>query len=249
MRSKAYDAIYLAPHLDDAVLSCGGQIVRRIGSGERVLVVTCFAGREPPGRLSPFARRLHWVCGLHVDAIARRRSEDCRACHRLGAAVLHLEELEAIYRRDPRSGSPLYASQRALFDACHAADGELLDRLAGRLAELSSGEQVVVPLAVGGHVDHQLVRAAAERAIDRLTYYEDYPYVERSGALHKALGDPARWRSCTVALEESHIEEKLAAIASYHSQIQLLFLTSGRMTRRVRRYVRSVGGERLWCRV
>ena len=39
-----YHAIYLAPHLDDAVLSCGGQIFERTARGENVLVVTVMAG-------------------------------------------------------------------------------------------------------------------------------------------------------------------------------------------------------------
>lgn len=38
------DAIHLSPHLDDVVLSCGGQIAARCGRGESVLVVTLAAG-------------------------------------------------------------------------------------------------------------------------------------------------------------------------------------------------------------
>ena len=51
--------VYLSPHLDDAVLSCGGMIHRQAQAGERVVVVTVCAGDPPPGPLSDFARSLH----------------------------------------------------------------------------------------------------------------------------------------------------------------------------------------------
>ena len=35
--------VYLSPHLDDAVLSCGGAIHRAGAAGEAVLVITVFA--------------------------------------------------------------------------------------------------------------------------------------------------------------------------------------------------------------
>jgi hypothetical protein len=49
--------------------------------------------------------------------------------------------------------------------------------------ELSPNALVLVPYAIGNHVDHQLTRAAAEKWLTghprlRFQYYADYPYAE-----------------------------------------------------------------------
>ena len=65
--------IYLSPHLDDAVLSCGGLIWEQVQLGERVEIWTIFAGDPPAEMLTPFAEELHtrWGCGLNAVEIRR----------------------------------------------------------------------------------------------------------------------------------------------------------------------------------
>ena len=79
------DWIYLSPHLDDAVFSCGGRIALQVRAGRRVWVVTVCAG-SPGGPLSDYAQVLHTYWGLaETDAPAARREEDRAALARLGA--------------------------------------------------------------------------------------------------------------------------------------------------------------------
>src|SRR5690242_15250592 len=79
-----YDHIYLSPHLDDAVLSCGGAIARHTSAGARVLVVTlCTAAPPPDGPLSRFAQNHHLMWGLVPErAMAEREREDDLALER-----------------------------------------------------------------------------------------------------------------------------------------------------------------------
>jgi LmbE family N-acetylglucosaminyl deacetylase len=78
-------SIFLSPHPDDAVLSCGGWIDQLAQDGERPLVLTVFGGDRPAAvPLSAFARSLHERWQLGDDAPARRRDEDRAACDRLG---------------------------------------------------------------------------------------------------------------------------------------------------------------------
>ena len=51
---RSYDTIFLAPHLDDVVLSCGGQIFLETEAGNSVLVVTIMAGDPPQRTLTTF---------------------------------------------------------------------------------------------------------------------------------------------------------------------------------------------------
>ena len=85
-----FDQIYLSPHLDDAVLSCGGRISQQTARGEKVLVVTVCAGDPPPAPLSEFAQALHIRWALPFHPVAARRDEDEAALAVLGASALHL---------------------------------------------------------------------------------------------------------------------------------------------------------------
>ncbi len=241
------DAIYLSPHLDDVALSCGGQIARRTRAGESVTVITVFAGDEPASGISGLARRLHRVWGIDREVVLARRREDLESCRRLAAAAEHWDLLEAIYRQEPLVGAHLYPDLASLFGPVRAADDELRASLDERLHALPAECEVFAPLAIGGHVDHRLLREAAEAALaPRLAFWEDYPYVEKWRALGRALGRRSGWRPETLPLGEDEIAAKIESIAAFRSQVGALFGRRRKLERRVRRRARRLGGERIW---
>jgi LmbE family N-acetylglucosaminyl deacetylase len=256
--TKTHHHVYLSPHLDDAVLSCGGRIWRQAQAGDRVLVVTIFAGRPSPDvPLSPFAQALHAIWGL-VDATAARREEDAAALALLGAEAVYWPYTDCIYRQTPDAGFP-YASEEALFGEVHPSDEALIAELAGRFRALAleSASAIYAPLAVGRHVDHQIVhRAVAE--LEDVTYYEDYPYAGKPGALED-VGQIAnlpptfseQWQAELVALSPQALEAKIAAIACYSSQfIALGWANAEEMAAAVRAFAGQTGdgapAERYW---
>jgi LmbE family N-acetylglucosaminyl deacetylase len=244
--------LVLSPHLDDAALSLGGTIGRLCASGEAVRILTVFAGDEPQPAPTPLGAGMLRGWGFPPgEAMAGRRQEDHEACSALGAGhPVHLSHLEAIHRCDPRTSAPLYPAVPALFGEPAAVEGELVAAIARQLREGVSAGGVVAPLAVGGHVDHRILRAAAEAAFGpNLSYYEDYPYARAGGeAVEPALGGFTGWRHTLVPLAEMDLERKIAAIAAYRSQVPHLFRGRGALARDVTAQARQVGGERLWRR-
>jgi LmbE family N-acetylglucosaminyl deacetylase len=226
--------LYLSPHLDDAVLSCGGTIHGHRAGGEPVLVVTVFAGETTAGlELSPFALEQHEHWGDPPRPMALRRAEDAAALTLLDAEVRHLDYLDAVYRAGA-DGQWLYANEEALWGKVHPADpmaGEGVEALVERLTGfISTVAPVVVyaPLGVGRHVDHQIVHAAARRLLVggcRVAFYEDYPYAEKPGAVEAALDAAGAqgWRAEAVLLDARDLIAKIAALAYYRSQICVLF--------------------------
>ena len=65
-----YAALYLSPHLDDAALSCGGQIAQATRQGRRVLIVTVMAGDPPMEAGNDYIVSLHARWELDRDAAA-----------------------------------------------------------------------------------------------------------------------------------------------------------------------------------
>ena len=185
-----YKSIYLSPHLDDAALSCGGRIALETAVSHPVLIVTPMAGEPAPDLpLAAFAQELHQRWALPQDAVRARRAEDAAACHILGADYLHWDIPDCVYRTDPATGKACYPTWESVITTRHPADDAVVDQLSVQLRQLPPADEIVVPLTAGNHVDHRLVRQAAERvfAPTQLVYYEDYPYAAEPGALTAVL--------------------------------------------------------------
>jgi LmbE family N-acetylglucosaminyl deacetylase len=222
--ARHYDHVYIAPHLDDAVLSCGGKIALQCDAGDSVLVVTICAGSPVAGAdLSPFAQYLHAAWSLGDDPIALRREEDRRALAILGCDGLHLELLDAPYR------VAAYGERDAVFGTPVANDplAEALPPILEQLWTQQPQARFYVPLGVGQHVDHQLVCTAAIPLHDRgmeLLWYEDVPYAAKwPWRVAERLAElPDRFTPELIAIDAA-LSRKLAAIREYRSQLIELF--------------------------
>jgi LmbE family N-acetylglucosaminyl deacetylase len=253
--------IYLSPHLDDAVLSCGGTILSQVGRGDSVAVVTVFAASPPLTLpLSSFAQELHarWQASApqnvdFSDPPAVRRAED-RAALAVLSPVIHIFHYgltDCIYRMDSLNGQPIYPDEQSIMGLPQPSDPALVDLR--DVPPLPSDSALYVPLSVGGHVDHRVVRTAVEGwgiPSSQVLYYEDYPYVAEQGFLEKTLGDLDGWDSVLIPLSEEALSVKARAIAAYSSQIGTFWGSEEEMKVALREQsLRAGGGERLWVRV
>jgi LmbE family N-acetylglucosaminyl deacetylase len=236
--------IYLSPHFDDAVLSCGGLIFEQARQGTQVEFWTILAGDPPPGPLSEFARQNHALWGLDSgeETVAMRKAEDEEASSLVGADLVQFDIPDCIYRRSPK-GEYLYTE--TIITSPHPADRRLPVRIAAALrSELRQDDMLVCPLALGGHVDHGLVRQAAESLHRPLLAYADVPYI---------LNDPLIFRPGVAGLEsqffqvsESGLAAWLAGVAVYRSQVGALFKGVGSLSEAIRSYWAGECGLRLW---
>ena len=168
--------IYLSPHLDDAVLSAGGLIHGQTQAGIPVEIWTFMCGYPPEGEYSQIAQNLHKAWGFNTaeEVVRGRRVEDINAASIVGANTVHFDFLDCIYRRVP-SGEWLYSE---ISVPPHPADVDLPAQIAGEvLARLEPDDVLVSQLSVGSHVDHVIVRQAAELLGRPLIYDIDVPYI------------------------------------------------------------------------
>ncbi len=209
--------------------------------GEPVSVLTIFAGDPPDWHISPLAADLHARWGKSGPPIAVRRAEDRLACGRLGSAVVHLNFPDAIYRANPEV-MPMYPSEEALFGNVHAQDVDLVKQIMGAVMDADiSMAKVYCPLAMGGHVDHRIIRMAAERFVRPLTYYFDFPYAARGGDVPAELGRPSGDR-VFVPLTEEAIESWAHAITEYQTQLSTFWEDDAQLFAELRDYHDSQGG-------
>jgi LmbE family N-acetylglucosaminyl deacetylase len=159
-------AIFLSPHYDDAVLSCGGTIAGLALAGYPPLILTIFGGEAPEELVGPFAGWKHgrWGATTAEEILAIRRAEDLAAAAVLGCQTRWLGHLDAIYRGDR------YTSDPELFGRLREIEAGLVGIIADEVCsvpEWRAGTTVYVPLGIGKHVDHQLTYAVGRRLAAR----------------------------------------------------------------------------------
>ncbi len=264
------EIVYLSAHFDDVALSCGGAVRDDARAGRAPLVVTvCAAPPEDGDELSDFCREIHAAMGMGADAVTARRKEDLAAMSILGARAAWLDVSDAIYRRDPHDGAWLYENDAALVGPLARADHPLVARVVQRLCRLEAigaHTRFRAPLAVGHHVDHQLVHRvglALRRLGHEVLFYEDFPYADASfewqpGAAHprplaEAIasldGRPAQAHAR--ALDAEMLEARVRAIRAYASQWPWIFDSEAELAARVHRHARAHDEagwhERFWA--
>ncbi|MDI6769098.1 MAG: PIG-L family deacetylase [Anaerolineales bacterium] len=241
--------IYISPHLDDAILSCGGLIWEQSHAGTQVEIWTVCSGDPPDGPLSPFAEVLHAEWGTGADTPALRREEDKAACRAVGARYRHLSIPDCIYR-SAQDGAWLY-DPNTFMGEIHPADRPLVETLRAFLAAILKPEDTLVcPLTVGGHADHRLTRGAVE-ALERPLryyapqgYYADIPYLLKDASAVEMLTSGMQVEVHSVS--KAGLRAWQAGIAAYASQIGILFENPEKMREMIQSYWQSSAGIRLW---
>ena len=253
--------LFLSPHLDDAVFSCGGTIHAITSRGEAVTVLTTMAG-DPPDPLpdTPIVADLHqrWKAGY--SPVAARRSEDQQAVQSLGAAYIHISIADCVYRTVHKHGEnvALYPTEESLWGQIHPNDDAL-----PVLRNIQPLEAATVYAPVGSrhHVDHRLVRdwglwLKDQNPALKLIFYEEYPYeVDAIMELEQALGyfSPQSMQLEVRPVGEADIAAKIRAMACYHSQISTFWADVEDMAASTRQSMTEAGeglpAERFWQRV
>lgn len=241
------ELIVLSPHLDDAALSVGGLLHRAARRGARVEVVTMCTAAFEPQRLARLPGWLRPAADLET-----RKAEDRAALGRLGAEPIWLELPDAACLLSRPTRRALREPGRLAQPAFRARQARLEAALAGLLGARPRAA-LLVPLGLGGHLDHLALCAAgllAARGRDptRLFFYADVYAALAPGDPGSAPG-AAGLALCGVpqALEAEDARAKLEAVACYASQLGLLG-GAERLAARLEAQHASLGGaEPLWA--
>jgi len=239
--------IYLSPHLDDAVLSAGGMIYDLTQAGETVEIWTLMCGDPQLAECSSFADELHqkWGFASAAETVRERRLEDHAAAAWVGASVQHFDNFwDCIYRKNT-SGEWLYP--KTIFVPPDAGDADYPAQIAAAIsARLQPTDSLICQLGLGSHVDHVLMRQAAELLGRPLRYHVDVPYWFYYADQYAAKS--AGMNESTVSITEAGLERWIEAVLLYKSQLPVLgdaFDTPQKAEERIRSYWGEREGIRL----
>jgi len=170
------------------------------------------------------------------DVMAERRLEDERYAAFAEASIVFLDLADAVFRG--------YEGDEQLLDRPRDDDPPPVDLLRREIARLEP-QKVYLPLGVGGHVDHRLMREVGIALLGEarrwvmpgpeyaglVTFYEDFPYAywDEFARLEELPEGALAGLPTDVALTPEYadiadqVERKIRGIALYESQIERLF--------------------------
>ncbi|MEY2987307.1 MAG: hypothetical protein RJB13_828 [Pseudomonadota bacterium] len=220
--------LVFSPHMDDAVLSCGGFMSTVSQRMKCATVTLCTSDPD----LAPHESPPH---GIALPS--ERRHEEAAAMKALGSELIQLDFVDAIYRKDRHGDRYLYPTLDSLWSMPVEGDGYYRDVLTQKFKTvLRSFESlptlILTPAGVGHHVDHILCTQTLLSLVPDLSsvmLYEDFPYVVDQGE-HVGVSD-----SIEAALRRLHvrgvervefhsdIDAKASLILNYPSQLDTIF--------------------------
>jgi LmbE family N-acetylglucosaminyl deacetylase len=228
--------LFLSPHLDDAVLSCGA-LIAEFAPRRPITVATVFTAAAPaPHTLAARSFMRQCAASDATTLFKDRRAEDHDVIREIGAHPVHLGETDALYRKrsmpepvkrlSTRLPELVHRYPTYRFDIAKGrvsrGDHILIQQLRTRVTELISrtaAELVFCPVGIGKHVDHLITRTVGDVAGKRTIYYSDFPYNQRAEADQAFLAarDLVPWTW------DEGIRAKERLIRGYRTQANALF--------------------------
>jgi LmbE family N-acetylglucosaminyl deacetylase len=238
--------IYLSPHLDDAIYSCGGIIYSQIQIGDRVEIWSLFTSDPPKHGLTQFALELHSRWGGESNPYQIRRNEDQEACGCVGAGWRHLNYPDCIYRHYPETGQAVILSAQDLSKPGKPFESKLSETITAQLKkEIPPDSIIIAPMGVGNHVDHILVKEVANKLPNLTFYYSDFPYSGKI-SLTSELSIPAGALSRKFEVPPAAMEKWKQAANCYQSQLSSFWKSSEDLERALDSYSGSKISNTLW---
>ncbi len=152
--------IYISPHPDDAVLSCGGRILKN----KKQSVINVFSKKY--SGITDWDRK----CGLVKRPMKQRIKEDKQILSSLNIKSVYLKFYDdAVYKEIKRRKRP-------------KKEAEVIRKnLEKILNKFSEGSKFFFPAGLG-HEDHKLLADIGRKMTERfnIIFYEDIPYALRS---------------------------------------------------------------------
>jgi len=185
--AKKLKCVFISPHFDDAVLSCGGLMLELTRKTELTVINVFTSAHIGPYTLS--ARKFLQASGNYSNAdelYKSRIAEDQQALLELGVNVTNLGLEDALFRTKPKKTlfgkilpefNHVYPTYKWHITKSVNQDDPALTDLSKHLEELNLKEAVIfAPYGIGNHVDHQLVNTVSKNLFKKLVLYSDFPY-------------------------------------------------------------------------
>ncbi len=236
---KSKELVFISPHLDDAMLSCGVLLTSLVNEKKKIRVITMFTqASEPP--YTKAAKKVAEKSGFSepVSMFKERKREDERSLKRLKLSLHHKKFIDALWRKKKITSKlekmvssiipelvHVYPTSKHLFSGkISKLDNDTRSDLVTEIENAIRPKQTIfAPLGIGGHIDHVMIRdviLSITRGKDTI-FWEDFPYNSKHPEVEKFFQTDPRYYKIMEIFE--NVEKKKDLIQLYKSQLTSLF--------------------------
>jgi len=228
-------AIFLSPHLDDAIFSAGGLICELVSNKIQVFVFNVFTKSSYPYTLS--AKSYLKQC-KYKDAdllYARRVEEDAQVFNKLGIKPKNLNYEDALFRKIPNPCVWRRYLCKYFPELIHVYPVYRLNIIRGNILKfdrgleidleknirklgLSADDYLFAPMGIGNHKDHLIVNKVARHLSRNLNVilWADFPYFANRY-------DKSKFANLYDIENTDNLDKKIKLISMYKTQVSAIF--------------------------
>jgi LmbE family N-acetylglucosaminyl deacetylase len=211
MKNKEkWDIVVLSPHLDDAVLSLGQHIIKWKNEGKKIRIVTVFTKFGGGKNLPEYSKDYLIKSGFNSTKKFEKTRilENVKAMEKLGVDYENWGFIDAGFRGVYKTRQDLLSGE------IDKRDQDLVKKIMGKIIDIKAN-LLLVPFGVGGHMDHVMIKKAAED-IKNKRYYLEIPYLWENFNFIKLLGKRLKIKGIMFGSDE---KDKI--LKNYRSQYNL----------------------------
>lgn len=222
--------IFISPHPDDAILSCGSFICELKAKCKAVHIITVYssAGSKGTELTSIISKYVSEDCNCSRDEVTYglcqqlskvRKKEDINACSKyLKCELKDLDFPDAMYRKDQNGF--FYKKEGDLYSTiCERDKFDIL--LSMFFQEEKMNKSIFYfPMGIGGHVDHRILKEIGLKMLNmnyNIAFYGELPYWVSLGYSNLDYRWNEERKECVF------YQKKIKAIKEYSSQLKGLF--------------------------
>lgn len=217
--------IFISPHLDDAILSCGNLIYDLKNNNKKIIIVTIFtkASKVVSQQAKEFLNQSRYENANKL--FEDRKIDDLKVCKFLGVRAVHMGFIDAAWRHYNRK--LIYRSnERQYSGRISYKDKDLIKELTRKLNRMIDNNNKILllsPLGIGNHIDHLIVNNIVNKIkIDKI-FWEDFPYNTKGNNFKRRLYLYKKY-DLLFKIDNSNFSKKVNLIKLYKSQFNLLFI-------------------------
>jgi hypothetical protein len=217
--------IFISPHLDDAILSCGQLIIDLCKLKKKITIITVFT-KASANTSTPQAMEFLKLCGHNsaIELFNERAGEDMKISRYLKIKSIHLNQVDAAWRED-QNKKPIYKNRLIQMSGnVSPKDKKLVARVESKLKTIISKHKkalILGPCGIGGHIDHVIVSKILAKLPYPKLFWEDFPY--NTKGIKRLLFFIFNTKFHRLFSVNNKSSEKERLIKDYKSQIPCLF--------------------------
>lgn len=223
--------IFISPHLDDAVLSCGELIYKLVNNkNAKCKILTIFTGSIKSHKISCAIQQFHLNCQRGRDLMLFRKQEDAEATKILNCTYEHLEFPECIYRTN-EEGAYIYPKLDQIYKYNPAQEKyyeEKIENILFKKLKDKINTEIYAPLSIGNHVDHvitnKIMYQLSKKIPGIIYYYEDVPYIFKvTDKTEEMKTKTKQLKMKIIKISDSEWQRKILAVLLYKSQMHVMW--------------------------